>query len=140
MSEKIYHKELAAGGWKKLSLIEQMGNIGSEVGRSINWFKKGDKERFNIAFEKALELFDLTLDDVRWKGRKKEIARSREVFCTLLFDTELTDALIIELDSFDKYFLWFAIAANERKYRARNYGSVRSSRPDSETEGLELFQ
>ena len=31
MSEKIYHKELAAGGWKKLSLIEQMGNIGSEM-------------------------------------------------------------------------------------------------------------
>lgn len=120
MSEKIYHKELVAGGWKKLSLIEQMGNIGSEVGRSINWFKKGDKERFNAAFEKALELFDLTLDDVRWKGRRKEIARGREVFCSLLFDTELTDALIKELNSFDKYFLWFAVAVNERKYRARN--------------------
>lgn len=120
MSEKIYHKELAAGGWKRLSLIEQMGNIGSEVGRSINWFKKGDMEKFNIAFEKALELFDLTLDDDRWKGRRKEIARSREMFCSLLFDSVLSDELIKELDSFDKYFLWFAVAANEKKYRTRN--------------------
>ena len=120
MSEKIYHKELSAGGWKKLSLVEQMGNIGSEVGRSINWFKKGDNERFNIAFEKALELFDLTLDDDRWQGRRKEITRSREIFCSLLYKAVLTDELLKELDSFDKYFLWFAVAVNERKYRATN--------------------
>jgi len=120
LREKIYHKELAEGRWKELSLVEQMGNIGSEVGRAINWFKQGDKDRFTVAFEKALELFDLTLDDNRWKGRRKEIARSREVFCSLLFDTELTDELIRELNSLDEYFLWFAVAANERKYRSRN--------------------
>lgn len=120
MTEKIYHKELAAGRWMELSLIEQMGNIGSEVGRAINWFKQGDKERFLISFEKALELFDLTLEDNRWKGRRKEIARSREVFCSLLVDTKLTDELIKDLNSFDEYFLWFGVAANERRLKARN--------------------
>jgi hypothetical protein len=120
MSEKIYLKELASGRWREFSLVEQMGNIGSEVGRAIKYFKNGDKKSFNVAFEKALELFDLTLEDDRWKGRRKEIARGRAVFCSLLFDAILTDDLRKELDSFDEYFLWFAVAVNERKYRARN--------------------
>lgn len=120
MSEKIYHKELAGGRWKELSLIEQLGNIGSEVGRAIKYFKNGDKKSFNIAFEKALELFDLTLDDNRWKGRRKEIARSREVFCSLLFETKLTQELIKELDSLDRYFLWFGVAANTKRYKSMN--------------------
>lgn len=119
MNEKIYHKELAGGRWKKLSLVEQMGNIGSEVGRAINYFKQGDNNSFTISFEKALELFDLTLDDDRWKGRRKEIARGREVFCSLLFDTELSNELIKELDSLDEYFLWFGVVANERRHKAR---------------------
>ena len=120
MSEKIYHKQLAEGRWKKLSLVEQMGNIGSEVGRAINSFKAGDKKSFTTAFEKALELFDLTLDDDRWKGRRKEITRSREVFCSLLFDTVLTNELQKELDSLDEYFLWFGAAANARRHRSTN--------------------
>ena len=37
---EYYHKELAAGRWQTLTLSEQMGNIGSEVYRSINWFRK----------------------------------------------------------------------------------------------------
>jgi hypothetical protein len=119
MSEKIYHKELAGGGWKRLSLVEQMGNIGSEVGRTIKYFKQGDKKSSTIAFEKALELFDLTLDDNRWKGRRKEIVRSREVFCSLLFDATLTNELQKELDSLDEYFLWFGIAANAKKIKTK---------------------
>ncbi len=31
------HKDLAAGRWSQLSLIEQMANIGSEVERALNW-------------------------------------------------------------------------------------------------------
>lgn len=115
MSEKIYHKDLASGRWKEFSLVEQLGNIGSEVGRAIKYFKNGDRKSFTIAFEKALELFDLTLDDNRWKGRRKEIARGREVFCSLLFNTTLTDGLKKELDSFDEYFLQFGVLANIRK-------------------------
>lgn len=111
MMEYIYHKELAAGRWQTFSLAEQMGNIGSEVGRSINSFRNKDKEKFQIAFEKALELFDLTLSDPRWKGRRKEISRSREVFCTLLTDPRSAANLEKELDSLDEYFLQFGIQA-----------------------------
>jgi hypothetical protein len=71
-----YHKELAAGRWFKFSLPEQMGNIGSEVHRSINWFLKKD-DRFQAAFERALELFDLTLKDRRWKEIQRDMQKQR---------------------------------------------------------------
>lgn len=76
----IYHKELAGGRWRTLSLAEQMGNIGSEVSRAKNREGK-DEEKFQNAVRRALELFDLTLEDPRWRRRLREIARAREVFC-----------------------------------------------------------
>ena len=104
-----YHKELASGGWNALTLPEQMANIGSEVHRAITWFKKKDKERFQNAFYRALELFDLTLEDIKLQGRRKEIARSREVFCELLINPEYSNNLNNELASFDNYFLQFGM-------------------------------
>lgn len=64
--------------WQKLSLIEQMANIGSEVYRTIKW--KKNKDFAQKAFERALELFDLTLQDAKNKFRLKEVARTRECF------------------------------------------------------------
>ncbi|MCK4473654.1 hypothetical protein KAU40_00055 [Candidatus Parcubacteria bacterium] len=77
---KPIHKELAEGRWFQLSLCEQLGNIGSEVGRAQRWFNK-DEKLYQGAVERTLELFDLTLADSRWKGRLREIGRLREVFC-----------------------------------------------------------
>ncbi|MCX6785897.1 MAG: hypothetical protein NTZ18_03555 [Candidatus Komeilibacteria bacterium] len=71
------HQEMADGRWQKFSLVEQMANIGAEVGRAINWAKK-DHAYSLLAAERALELLDLTLDDHKNKGRFKEIARVRE--------------------------------------------------------------
>lgn len=105
------HKELASGRWHQFSLAEQLANIGSEVHRAINWHRKKDEKYFRNAFERALELFDLTLEDQRWKGRRKELARSREAFCTLLLDGENIPNLDFELDSLDRYFTQFAFAA-----------------------------
>jgi len=34
------HKELASGRWEKLTFLEQMANMGSEVERALNWQKK----------------------------------------------------------------------------------------------------
>ena len=73
------HQNLASGRWNNLTLIEQMANIGSEVYRSINWCHKDDNLA-NQAFERALELFDLTLADYKNRKRLKEIARLREAF------------------------------------------------------------
>ena len=55
------HKDLAAGRWEQLSLVEQMANIGSEVERALNWRKKGNLDYSLKACERALELFDLKI-------------------------------------------------------------------------------
>lgn len=75
------HQQLAAGRWYKLSLFEQLANIGSEVERALNWYAKGDNQAGEAAFYRALDLLDLTLGDRRLKGRYKEIARLRELLC-----------------------------------------------------------
>jgi hypothetical protein len=74
------HKNLAAGRWQKFSLIEQMANVGSEVERAINW-KNKDEKSSQLAFERALELLDLTMADPKNKKRITEIARVRETLC-----------------------------------------------------------
>jgi hypothetical protein len=57
------HKNLAAGRWHQLSFLEQMANIGSEVERALNWRRKNNPTYSQRAFERALELIDLTLAD-----------------------------------------------------------------------------
>lgn len=75
------HKNAAEGGWQKMSLAEQLAHIGAEVGRSAKWQGK-DEKLFYGAVTRALELFDLTLEDSRWRGgRLLEFGRLKEVFC-----------------------------------------------------------
>lgn len=72
------HKELAAGRWNELSLVEQMANVGSEVIRAINW--KNENEKYSRAsFERALELLEFTINDKKNIDRLKEITRAYEV-------------------------------------------------------------
>lgn len=37
---KFSHQNLADGRWFTLTLAQQLGNAGSEVGRALNWQKK----------------------------------------------------------------------------------------------------
>lgn len=109
MTEGFQHKSLAAGRWFQLSLVEQLGNIGSEVGRARR--AKGDKERFDGAVRRALELFDLTLSDPRW--RKKELCRARELFCDAVYGGILYGTTLEYLD--DHYFYYFDYAARAHR-------------------------
>lgn len=108
MSSTILHKELAEGRWYKMSLMEQLGNIGSEVGRARIYKEKNDKERFQKTVDRALELFDLTLNDPRWQGRLKEIGRARDVFCDAILDSKEYGSNLADLE---RYFMYFAFAA-----------------------------
>lgn len=109
------HKNLAGGRWYQMSLIEQLGNIGSEVGRTRIYQEKGDEERLQKAADRALELFDLTLADYRWKGRLQEIGRARDVFCDAISGGKEYDSNLSDLE---RYFMYFAIAANRQSYLA----------------------
>jgi hypothetical protein len=102
------HTSLAGGRWRELTLMEQLANIGSEVGRAARERARGDEQRLAGAVERTLELFDLTLDDPRWMGRYREIARAREVVCDYLVgDNEFGSTPA----SLERYFLPFAMAA-----------------------------
>ncbi len=101
------HKDLARGKWHQFSLAEQLGNIGSEVSRATRWQHK-DEKLFMGAIERGLELFDLTLSDPRWKGRRFEIGRAREVFCDAVYGGTLYNS---SFEGLQKYFDLFAFAA-----------------------------
>lgn len=101
------HQQLAVGGWQKLTLMEQLGNIGSEVSRVARWQGK-DEKLFQGAVTRALELFDLTLEDPRWKWRQREIARARELFCAAVFGN---NEYHTSLQDLVRYFDQFAYAA-----------------------------
>lgn len=80
-----FHQELAAGRWFELSLVEQMANVGSEVIRMLKWQKKNSRYA-QLAFERALELLDLTIQDTKNKKQLKEIVRVREVLADFYFE------------------------------------------------------
>jgi hypothetical protein len=104
---EIVHRDLAAGRWGQFSLAEQLANVGSEVGRMLRW--RGRDERLMTgAFERALELLDLTLADRRWRDRLREIARARELLCDAAAGGREYGTT---LEALDRYFLAFAVAA-----------------------------
>ena len=105
----MLHQDLANGKWFTMTLSKQMGNIGSEIHRLV-LSQKRDPHQFDSAFDRALELIDLTLADPRWGKRYKEITRVREVLCDLCFGKNQYNT---SLESLDDYFLWFGLATHE---------------------------
>lgn len=81
----MQHKQQAEGEWQKLSFLEQVGNIGSEVERTIKWKEKGNEEYSKMAFFRSLELFDLTLQDNLEYPQRKELARAREIWVDFIY-------------------------------------------------------
>jgi len=79
------HKELDSGRWAKMSLAEQMANIGSEVSRALNWQKKGKKELSIKALDRALELLDMTISSIKKYSKLKELFRVREALIDFFY-------------------------------------------------------
>ena len=111
------HKDLAEGRWFQLSLMDQLGNIGSEVGRAER-AQGTDEHRFHQSVERALDLFDLTLEDARWRKQKRlrEINRAREVFCDAIYGEKQYGTTLADLE---RYFMRFALAAAREKENSR---------------------
>ena len=101
------HENLAAGRWQSLSLMEQLANVGSDVARASRWQGK-DSQRAEQAFLRALELLDLSIADDRWRGRRKELTRARELLCDAMQGGTQYGS---NLASLDRYFFHFAVAA-----------------------------
>ena len=92
--------------WKQMSFMEQMANIGSEVYRAGNWKSNNNPVYAQKAFERALELIDLTAQCPLRSSALRELMRTREFFCTLFLEGENTEN---SFESLNKYFYYFAV-------------------------------
>jgi hypothetical protein len=102
------HDSLAHGRWQQMSLVTQMANIGSDVERAIAWKGKGNREYSRMAFERALELLDLTPAAGLSLAALREVRRVREA----LVDWHMGDNTYGSTDeAWQKYFYEFAVAA-----------------------------
>ncbi len=92
-----------------MSMFEQMGNIGSEVGRALTAKREHDRKRMEAAFYRGLDLIDATagLWSSRKDGRLRELLRAREEFAESIVSDGTGSAL-------EKYFMEFAVAARRR--------------------------
>lgn len=91
--------------------MEQLGNVGTEVGRAARAKEARNEARSWNALARALELLDLTIADERWRGpRRREICRAREVVCDLVAGNNEYGSTA---ESLDRYFLPFAMAARK---------------------------
>lgn len=92
--------------WAAMSMYEQMGNIGSEVGRALAAKRRKDKPAMRGALYRGLDLMDATAE--LWAKQKtprtKELLRAREQF---------VEAVVTGKDDpgLENYFMYFAIAA-----------------------------
>lgn len=93
------------------SLLFQMANIGSEVSRTLKWQSK-NPEIARRAFERSLELFDLTIADKKNVARLKEILRARELWIDFFAYDNFHRST---REQWEKYFLPFAVAVNSKK-------------------------
>lgn len=92
--------------WAEMDVFNQMGNIGSEVGRALTAKRDGNAQRSQAAFERGLDLIDETAR--LWAKSKKpglkELLIARELFAESIM-TDTIDATL------EKYFMEFAVAA-----------------------------
>ncbi len=96
--------------WSRMTIFEQMGNIGSEVGRVISAKQRADSKNLEAATFRGLDLFNATIEHlVRQKSpRVREVLLSRDQFAEMAL-TDKTDAKL------DEYFLQFALAARANR-------------------------
>jgi hypothetical protein len=106
------HKELAAGKWNQLRFAEQMANIGSEIERTISWKMKGRPDYSQRAFDRAIELLDLTIADMGNRSRLKELLRVREALAdSFVFDNTYQSTP----ESWQRYFRCFLFAVRGKR-------------------------
>ncbi len=92
--------------WAAMSVFDQLGNIGSEVGRSLNAKRRGDEKSAEAAESRALDLFDATYEAwlVSSPPRIKELQLSKQQYLNAYNSPNYDNGI-------ENYFMQFAIAA-----------------------------
>ena len=92
--------------WAEMDIFNQMGNIGSEVGRALTAKRQGNVERSQAAFYRGLDLIDETVRIWATKNKPglKELLYARELFAESITTDKIDPTL-------EAYFMQFAVAA-----------------------------
>ena len=107
----FHHSDLAAGRWHSMSLMEQLGNAGSEISRALRARDLGNLDRERSALKRFLDLIDMTIADPRLRGRRREICRLREIVCDYFVGENIYRSTP---ESLDRYFMPYAKAARRK--------------------------
>lgn len=106
MSSHVFNKT----AWAKLDDFNQLGNIGSEVGRALRAKHSGDEQSMKSALARGLDLIDETVK--LWAARKSprthELLRARELFAQSI-TTDFEDPTL------ENYFFQYALAARRNR-------------------------
>jgi hypothetical protein len=98
--------EYSADAWASMDMFNQMGNIGSEVGRALTAKRQGKLDRCQAAYLRGLDLIDETARI--WANQKRaglrELLYAREQFAESVTSSKIDPTL-------EAYFMQFAIAA-----------------------------
>jgi len=103
----MHHKGLTLEHWFAFNIFEQMANIGMDVHRAISW-RNRDAVHSQMAFERSLELLDLTIEDPKNKSKLKELCRLREFMVDYFAGKNEYNS---DDNFFEKYFYSFNFAA-----------------------------
>lgn len=106
MNNHVFDKQK----WAKLTIFEQMGNIGAEVGRALSAKRRGDEKSLRGALYRGLDLLDATANvwTAKKSPRTREILRAREQFVAAATTGQ-------DDPSLENYFMQFAVAARLHK-------------------------
>lgn len=105
-----FHKNLTAEHWNNFTLIEQLANIGSEIGRAINWRQK-DAKLSRSAIDRGIELLDLSINDPKNLRQLRELLLIREFIADYFyFDNEYRSNDRFFQEYFDAFAYYAAIS------------------------------
>jgi hypothetical protein len=105
MSSHVFDR----GAWAKLDVFNQMGNIGSEVGRAIAAKRQTKTERSLSAFYRGMDLMNATVDAWVAQGRSPyELLIAREQFAEVILNDR-------EDPTLEAYFMQFAMVARANR-------------------------
>jgi flagellin-specific chaperone FliS len=99
--------------WALMGILDQMANIYSEVGRTINAKKSGDDQKFRAALTRAIDLFNATIEvlNKQKSPRMREVLLAKYQFLSLFYAKTRQE----DVKNLERYFMQFAIAARIAK-------------------------
>ncbi len=89
MADIKFHSNLNLEKWQGYERDRQVLMIANELNRAKSCIEREKFENIAPCYERALELADLTIEDKKWNGRRRELLRFREYLAELYFSGEV---------------------------------------------------